>query len=166
MRTQFRQLVTIHSTMTDTLFFRLMALAGAEVLCAIPITGTFVIINSTTNLSPWISWEDTHSNFDRIDQFPAALWRQAPGIQWQLEFARWLYVGCAILFFFFFGSAEEVRKFYGPSFRYAFNLIGIRCGRSQRRDGIAVFKHTDPTLKTDHLESKTQSPTGSLFDDV
>jgi hypothetical protein len=99
---------------------------------------------------PWISWEDTHSNFDRVGQFPATIWRAlgSPGI----ELARWLYVVCATLFFCFFGIAEEVRTFYGTAFRYAFHLIGIRRNRSDAN----VFK-PDSRLKTSHPGDTTLS---------
>jgi len=137
MRSQFRQLITRNSDMTYSLYFRLMALAGTETLCTIAVTTAYVIINSMV-LDPWISWEDTHADFHRVDQYTAFIWRQGPIVPHQIELTRWLFVVCAILFFSFFGLAEEVRKFYGPPIQYVLKKMGI--SRSRRRGEGITFK--------------------------
>jgi pheromone a factor receptor len=138
MRAQFKQLLARDSDMTYSLYFRLMALAGTEIIFTISITTAYIALNSTT-LDPWISWEDTHYDFDRVDQYPGILWRQETRVAQQLELTRWLYIVCAVLFFSFFGFAEEVRKFYGPPFQYVFKRFGICRPRSQ---GITFQRST------------------------
>ena len=125
-RNEFNELLSRHLNVTSGLYFRLMWLAGIEALLTVPIAGFFLIYNAM-NVNPWISWENTHFDFDRVDQYPAILWRNSPGAN-VIEFSRWLYIVCAILFFSFFGFAEEARFHYGLAIKFFLKLIGIRIG--------------------------------------
>jgi len=125
-RTEFNELVARHLNVTSSLYFRLIFLAGIEALLTVPIAGLYLIYN-VTHLKPWISWGDTHSYFNRADQVPAMLWHRLPGV-WLVEFSRWLFIICAILFFSFFGFAEEARLHYSLAIRYFLKVIGVRVG--------------------------------------
>ena len=128
MRNRLKQLIRSHLSVSYGLYFRLMALGALEALLTVPITTLYVVVNATKlgPLRPWISWANTHSNFNRVDQYPATIWRTEPTTTAMIELTRWLYVTCAIIFFSFFGVAEEVRKFYGPAFQNICERIGIR----------------------------------------
>lgn len=145
MRSQFRQLISRNSDMTYSLYFRLMALAGTETLCTTAVTTAYVIINSTL-LYPWISWEDTHSDFHRADLILASIWRKRPLVAQRVELTRWLFVVCAILFFIFFGFAEEVRKLYGPPFQYVLKKMGISRSPGQ---SVGITFRSGGTVSTD-----------------
>ena len=136
--------------MTYSLYFRLMALASVEIMCTVPITTSYIVTNATGGrLSPWISWEDTHYDFDRVDQYPTLFWRSDSTIAQQIDLERWLFVVCAFLLFFFFGFAEEVRKLYGPSFQYVCKRMGI-----YREDKIEEMAFAAGSSYTSHSGDK------------
>jgi hypothetical protein len=140
-RKSFNELLARQLNVTASLYIRLMWLAGIEVFLTVPIALFFLVYNVTVlHLYPWISWEDTHAHFNREGQFPAILWRNSP-FGSILEFARWIYVVCAILFFSFFGFAEEARRNYRLGFRFFLKTIGIRVGRQTE---IPIAFHTGP----------------------
>lgn len=132
--------LSTNSTLTKSRFFRLMALASLEILLDAPFQ-LIIIIASRETFRPWISWEVTHygapivfafircnsdlpTDFGRIDQFPSVLWKnsiQASG----LEFSRWSLVVCALIFFLFFGFAEEARKHYKGAIESFSRRVGI-----------------------------------------
>lgn len=123
-RSQFKELLSGNSNLNNNRYIRLMCLAGVEMLGTIPI-GTWVLwINIKLGMNPWISWADTHSNFSRVDQIPAVLWRRNPYLATALELQRWALVACALIFFAFFGFADEARKNY----RLAFDSVAKRVG--------------------------------------
>ncbi|KAJ7904108.1 hypothetical protein B0H13DRAFT_2025197 [Mycena leptocephala] len=79
-----------------------MALASTDLLLTVPFA-TFVLYSN-----PWVSWADTHSNFSRVMQVPGIYWRGPAK-------------ACALLFFAYFGFADEAIKNY----RGAFNSVAI-----------------------------------------
>lgn len=108
-----------------------MALAGMDILLNLPFQLAVIIISKDSYL-PWVSWEYVHHgewdefcltparhgaqsnafpDFGRISQFPSILWKNSEGAH-GLEFPRWVLVVCALVFFMFFGFAEEARKNY------------------------------------------------------
>ncbi|THH17677.1 hypothetical protein EW146_g3173 [Bondarzewia mesenterica] len=110
---QFSQIVSSNRNLNQSRYFRLMALAGVELLGTIPLGSYSIYLNATVNqIQPWISWADTHFNFSRVDQIPSVIWRADTHIQTSVELSRWLLVLCAFIFFAFFGFADEARKHY------------------------------------------------------
>jgi pheromone a factor receptor len=90
-----------------------MSLATVELLFSTPISAYGLYLNATTtDIYPWKSWADTHFDFYTIDVFPAALWRSNTVQLVTMEFSRWTVVFCALLFFAFFGFADEARRQY------------------------------------------------------
>jgi len=58
---EFMEILSANSNLSSNRFFRLMALAGIEVACCIPLAIANMILNATQGeVRPWISWEDTH----------------------------------------------------------------------------------------------------------
>jgi hypothetical protein len=122
-----------------------MFLAGIEAILTTPLAGLLLIVNVKSGLRPWISWEDTHSNFNRADQFPAGMWRGTP-VGWEIEFSRWVYIICAVLFFSFFGFAEEARFHYRLIIKLFLKFTGIRVGQKTE---IITFQAGRPTSQSD-----------------
>lgn len=112
-----QELMKGSASMNISRYFRLMCLAGIEVLLTIPL-GSFMIYEGiqSSGVHPWISWEDTHSGFNRHDKYPAIFWRNAAWAESELEFGRWQIIICSIIFFAFFGFAEEARHNYRAAF--------------------------------------------------
>jgi pheromone a factor receptor len=126
-RAQFKELLSSNNNLNADRYFRLMALAGVDLLCTVPLA-TWSLYNNMTayNVHPWLSWEDTHSNFSRVVQYPRVLYSLDPLAIVGLEVTRWSVVACGMIFFAFFGFADEARRHY----RLAFNSVAKRMGYS------------------------------------
>jgi pheromone a factor receptor len=125
-RVQFKQLLSANSNLNSNRYFRLMCLAGIELLCTIPLSSWVLYNNAANGVVPWKGWEDTHSHFARVDQIPAIIWRNNYATHVSFELTRWSMVVCAFIFFAFFGFADEARKNY----RHAFSSVAKRVGYS------------------------------------
>ena len=94
-------------------YFRLMALAGVELMCTTPLAIFQMALNATAQpLDPWVSWSDTHYNFSRVRLVPAVIWRTNHLFVMGIQLNRWSGPFCALIFFGFFGFATEARKHY------------------------------------------------------
>lgn len=126
-RSQFNKLLSANSNLNSNRYFRLMCLAGIEIICTVPLGSYAIYLNSTAGvISPWKSWADTHSGFSRVDQFPSILWRAHLPTEISIELSRWLILLCAFVFFGFFGFADEAMKHY----RIAIVSVAKRVGLS------------------------------------
>lgn len=60
-RTELKEILSSNANLNSRRYFRLMALAAVQVVCSFPLTLALLCINATSSeISPWISWEDTH----------------------------------------------------------------------------------------------------------
>ena len=110
---QFTQFLSSNKSLTASRYFRLMALAGVELICTVPLSVFQIYLNATASpLSPWRSWADTHSNFSRVVLLPAVIWSHNRTFHIAVEVGRWAPVFCAVIFFLFFGFANECRNNY------------------------------------------------------
>ncbi|EDR00818.1 STE3-like pheromone receptor [Laccaria bicolor S238N-H82] len=124
-RAQFAQFVSSTTSLTMNRYFRLMSLATLELIFNLPINTYGLYLNITSRpIYPWKSWSDIHYDWFTIDTFPSILWRSNSTLSVTLEFSRWSVVFCALLFFGFFGFADEARKHY----RLAYWAIAKRFG--------------------------------------
>ncbi|CDO69988.1 hypothetical protein BN946_scf184836.g62 [Trametes cinnabarina] len=125
-RAQFVEFMSAHSALTITRYFRLMAIAMTDLLCSVPISAYGIYLNIVDGgINPWISWDDTHFQFWRVDQVPAAFWRASRDTVISFELARWLIPFCAFMFFAFFGFAAEARAYYARLLNKVLNLLGV-----------------------------------------
>ncbi|KAF9064868.1 pheromone receptor [Rhodocollybia butyracea] len=126
-RAQFKELLSANSNLNSNRYFRLMCLAGTEILFTLPLSCWSISLNATASpIQPWKGWDDTHSSFSFVGQYPSVIWHLDKGTAISLETTRWFVVLCAIVFFAFFGFADEARKNY----RAAFDSVGKRVGLS------------------------------------
>ena len=110
---QFTEFLSSNKSLTASRYFRLMALACMELMCTTPISVFQIYLNATAYpLSPWRSWADTHSDFGRVDLLPEVIWIQNRTFHIAAEVGRWAPVFCAMVFFAFFGFANECRNNY------------------------------------------------------
>jgi len=94
-------------------------------LGTIPLGAYVILHNVKKGVGPWISWENARSNYSRVKQVPNFLWKADPGTYNWLEMFRWSIVACALLFFAFFGFADEVRRHYRLVYTSLASRIGI-----------------------------------------
>ncbi|KAG2131852.1 STE3-like pheromone receptor [Suillus cothurnatus] len=112
-RAQFMEFFSVNENLSSCRFFRLMGLAGIEMLCTIPLSAYTIYLNATAQpVLPWISWANVHFNFSRVEQIPSVVWRSSGPAVLSIELSRWFLVVCAFVFFAFFGFADEARKNY------------------------------------------------------
>ena len=110
-RKRFKDLVTA-TGLNWNRYYRLVLLAVSDLTFGLPLSIWFIWLQSTRRIFPWISWEDTHSKYNRADQIPWVLIEQYLTTRVVLETNRWIGVLCALLFFAFFGFAEEAKQNY------------------------------------------------------
>lgn len=123
-RAQFSELLLTHSSLTMTRYFRLMALASADLLCTVPYSAYGIYLNlRDVPISPWKGWADTHFNFSKVGQITAVAWHTNRNVAVALELSRWVIPVCAILFFGFFGFADEAQRNYSRVFAFCVSRI-------------------------------------------
>ncbi|OSD03758.1 B mating type pheromone receptor [Trametes coccinea BRFM310] len=126
-RAHFNAYLASNTSLTANRYFRLMGIASVEIVCTVPISAYGLYLNLTAApVSPWISWADTHFNYSKVDQFPAALWRMDRTAVVSFELSRWLAPFCAFVFFGFFGFAQEARSSYRKAFLWVCHLLPFR----------------------------------------
>jgi pheromone a factor receptor len=177
---EIKTVLSTNSTITFNRYFRLMALAAVDLLFTIPFTAFIAYANlKYGKIAPWISWEDTHSGFSRIDQIPAHLWRRDPVGQVAMEFSRWSIVACGFVFFMFFGFADEACKNYRKAYACLASRLGGKVTSTTSTgiqdslgshhlpvQSIPVFVHQEVFHKTDSFTTLSDTDTlPSLPDD-
>jgi pheromone a factor receptor len=125
---QFSQVMSSNRNLNRGRYFRLMALAGVDVVCTIPLAAYVLSRNFQMHPGGWRSWTKTHNDgfYSHIIQIPSSIWKANTFEVFCLELPRWALVGCAFLFFAFFGFADEARQHY----RSAFKSLATRAGFS------------------------------------
>lgn len=107
-------------------YFRLMALCATSMLVVVPLAIFLLVKNLQHPLSPWISWEDTHSDFWRADLYPNSFLEAFPHIGLVLNINRWSVPGGGFLFFAYFGMANEASAEYKRIFWLIAGLVGFK----------------------------------------
>ncbi|CDO68081.1 hypothetical protein BN946_scf184788.g12 [Trametes cinnabarina] len=141
-RRDFSTLVASNNNLTFNRYFRLMGLAAIEVLFTIPLSTYNIVENARTPIYPFRGFADLHFWFSRVDQRSALSWRSEPATVAAVHFKQWTVIGCALLFFLFFGMAEEARKHY----RLALSSVAKRVGLSTFEKGTG-FSSTGSGFK-------------------
>ncbi|KAJ7278844.1 pheromone B alpha 1 receptor [Mycena rebaudengoi] len=152
-RAQFKELLmsSNNNNLNLNRYVRLMCLASTDVLCSVPLASYVLWTNTSVwGINKWISWEDTHSNFSRVGQVPGIIWRSNAFLVSGLESFRWLTVGCAFLFFAYFGFADEAIKNY----RSAFFSVAKRVGYSTATMSSGVTSSNGASSKYPHMSSR------------
>lgn len=123
-RVMFKQVLSGHSNLNSSRYIRLMIMAATDVVCVVPLACVVLWLNSLS-IQPWISWDNVHADFSRIDQYPALLWHNAGRSGVALELQRWFNVIAAFLFFGLFGFADESRRNYMSVLSSVATKIGV-----------------------------------------
>ncbi|KAF9007127.1 pheromone A receptor-domain-containing protein [Cyathus striatus] len=125
-RAEFSKFLSSNTSLTVNRYFRLMSLATVELMFNVPLSTYGLFVNATSNpIYKWKSWSDTHFMWYTIDTFPSVIWRQSKLTTVTLEMSRWSVVFCALLFFGFFGFAQESRKHYKKAYWAVLKRFGV-----------------------------------------
>ncbi|KAK7046032.1 a-factor receptor [Paramarasmius palmivorus] len=148
-RSQFKELLSSNSNLNSNRYFRLMSLAGIEMLCTIP------------------------SASGRVDKVPSFLWHFNDLAALSIELTRWFPIICSLVFFGFFGFADEARKNYRAAYSTVTKHVGISTtgtltgtftgsgtkskgfGTSSNGNSLPVFVRKETSRKRDSLDSFT-----------
>ncbi|TFY56929.1 hypothetical protein EVJ58_g7331 [Rhodofomes roseus] len=149
-RAQFREFLSASNpSLTFGRYFRLMALATTELLFTIPVTSYAIYLNATTQpIEPWVSWSYVHYEFSRVQLVPSVIWRMDRQLVVALELGQWLNPLCALVFFAYFGLAEEARRHYKAAFWAVARRLGVQPRERSRKQPLGSsfgnFSKTDP----------------------
>ncbi|CAL1697566.1 unnamed protein product [Somion occarium] len=111
---QIRDLFSPTSEVSLHQYYRLIAMATVEMCCTTPLS-IFDLVEVSRGYYPWRGFEDLHSGFDRVDQWPYELWAtNLSNIR-----SQWYQIGCAFIFFALFGFSAEACNRY----RHAFGVV-------------------------------------------
>lgn len=152
-RKQFSELLQSNSSLTFNRYFRLMAMAGLEILCTVPLALYNVISTITAApIYPWKGLADLHLNFGRVRQYPVEVWTtQFAAFKSGQEATEWMVIGCALVFFLIFGMAEEARKHYRLAYTSVAKRVGLSTGSLETTAGFSTYVFIILLLGTCHL---------------
>jgi len=106
-----------------------MGLAGIEVLCTVPLASFVIYLNLTVNsVQAYVSWDYAHADFSFVDQIPSVVWKADQMGVVSIELSRWFTILCAVVFFAFFGFADEARRNYQLVFVSVAKRVGLSTG--------------------------------------
>ncbi|KAG2112664.1 GPCR fungal pheromone mating factor [Suillus discolor] len=100
-----------NSVLTTHRYLRLMAMAVTEIVWGTSLTAFNLYNNIHVGLRPWISWQNVHSDWLRVDLF--AFIELSPSFIRSMFLLWWAMPASAYIFFLFFGFSEDARKEYG-----------------------------------------------------
>lgn len=98
-----------------------MALAVVQIVWGGFVVSINVWFSVRRRLRPWISWDDVHSNFSRVDKYPLII---IPELD-----LRWTYVGwwsiriSAFIFFVFFAFGQDAVRDYKVAFKIFADVV-------------------------------------------
>jgi len=164
-RSSFNSAIASHNS-NPSRYFRLMALASMEILFSLPLSIYHLVQNLRVSpLHPWISWEDTHFGFERVDFVPLAFFRFSPVLWIDINISRWLTPFGGFVFFIFFGLAPEARERYKEVYYAVVKHFGVT--RPLPTDSFATSAASNPRFQISSgpvsVFSRTETHTDSKF---
>ena len=106
-----------------------MGLAGIEALLTVPLASYYMYLDLTMSpIQAYVSWDSAHADFGFIEQFPSVVWQADPVGVVSVELGRWFVVLCAVIFFAFFGFADEARRNYRLAYVSVAKRVGLSTG--------------------------------------
>ena len=138
----------------DETYFLSMTLASVDILCTVP-AASVILYFDVQDMQPWLGWDDTHSGYSNIDQFPSIIWRADKSGEVSIEINRWIPILCALLSFALFGLDKASRRMYSRRINWLMRTLGFRNETSgieastSTINSTLVFPAVAPELKVD-----------------
>ncbi|KAG8987607.1 a-factor receptor [Tulasnella sp. 427] len=152
-RKQFSDiLASANSGLSISRYFRLMALAATEIFCSLPTCAYMLALNVAGGISPWISWDDTHYNFNRVETIPWGWYQEFPKAYVMMNLSRWSLPACSFLFFVYLGMSGESGQFYRRQFWRFASFLGFRA-REETSPGASWIARPGASAASSHLRS-------------
>ncbi|KAI0276604.1 GPCR fungal pheromone mating factor [Russula brevipes] len=74
--------------LTQSHYLRLMVLASVDALITVPFAIFVIVANTKLGVTPWVSWDDTHSDYYQVIKVPVSL-EEHYKMARSLEVTRW-----------------------------------------------------------------------------
>ncbi|EED83530.1 hypothetical fungal pheromone GPCR [Postia placenta Mad-698-R] len=146
-RKQFNELMSSNKNLTFNRYLRLMGLASIEMLCTVPLGIWSVVEDSRFPIYTWYGLGNLHYDFSRVDQYPSIIWVNNPLMREAIVFDIWDVITCSLVFFAFFGCAEEARRHYSLALTSFAKKVGIPITFLSRVAGSSGPMYGTPSSK-------------------
>ncbi|PIL26117.1 hypothetical protein GSI_11871 [Ganoderma sinense ZZ0214-1] len=127
-----KQLQVVEPDLSTSCYYRLMALAAANILFTIPLSIYMIVTNLSEGLYLYRGFADLHSGFGRVESTAAIVWRQNATVVSLMNFRIWTPIACAIFFFVMFGFTAEARMQYRRALASVAKPFGVVLFRQPR----------------------------------
>ncbi|KAJ7242164.1 GPCR fungal pheromone mating factor, partial [Mycena haematopus] len=112
-RANITEVLSRHQHLTPSRFLRLAGLALATLFLSAPLALLGIAANATAaGFATQVSGDAALFDFSVIAEIPRSVWASSQTNLIAVELTRWIAPVCALLFFSFFGLAEEAREHY------------------------------------------------------
>ncbi|KAG8748804.1 a-factor receptor [Serendipita sp. 396] len=116
-------------------YYRLLAMSLMLTLLHLPLVLWVVIYNATVaTVYPWISWEDTHSNYMRISYISRTMAESFTNFVTISSISYWAVTLCGFTFFLFFGTGTEARRQYWAALTWVAARFGIKLPERKKKE--------------------------------
>ncbi|KAF9040045.1 pheromone A receptor-domain-containing protein [Panaeolus papilionaceus] len=142
-----------NSALTTSRYFRLIAMSAVQMFWSIGAT-SYSLWFTVTNvpIRPWTTWDDVHSDWLRIDNFPSIL--TPPQVQKAFYVLWWLVPASTFLFVVFFSFGKDATDEYKKCiswvkvhvFRQRPELKGAKKGFVFSKPHVRAVKISTPTF--------------------
>ncbi|KAH0589317.1 hypothetical protein H2248_005079 [Termitomyces sp. 'cryptogamus'] len=133
-------------------YFRFLCLTATEIILGIIGVIMRIVISSRGQVTPWVSWVDTHD----VVEFPFQLWRADLGHRLKLEEVRWAMVARAVVLLALFAFSNESRGCCWHVYRAFSDRIRTGSRRDAgRRDFGSYETYSLPNSNISHDLDKT-----------
>lgn len=128
-RAQFKEFLSTNKNLSSSRYFRLMGLAGVEILFTVPLAAFSIYLNlSSSSMQAYNNWDSAHADYSLIEVLPSAVWQSDALSATSVELSRYSTVLCAVVFFAFFGFADEARRNYRLAYESVAKRVGLSTG--------------------------------------
>ncbi|KAG9039977.1 a-factor receptor [Tulasnella sp. JGI-2019a] len=105
-------------------YFRLMALAATELCFGLPFSVYVLAMNISGNWHPWISWANTHADFNRTEYVPWGIFMLYRNTYIIFQVTRYALPAGGFFFFFYLGLSGEAGQFWARRVESVKRLCG------------------------------------------
>ncbi|KAG8791247.1 a-factor receptor [Serendipita sp. 399] len=112
---------------SETKYYRLLLMTFVLTLLHLPII-LFIMFHNIVEVGvvPWISWEDTHSDYMRIAYLSRTIIETIPDFVMMASLSYWSIAFCGFSYFAFFGTGTEARRQYRMVLEEGARRLGIQ----------------------------------------
>ncbi|KAG8751844.1 a-factor receptor [Serendipita sp. 396] len=124
-------------------YYRLLGMTLLISLIHFPIVLGIMLYNAIkVPTQPWISWDDTHFDFNRINYLSREIVETIPDIVTISSISYWSIALCGYTYFFFFGTGTEARRQYRVALVAVCRRFGIELPERKEKEKKKTTRST------------------------